>query len=90
MLIDKQTLLSRLRGHLLDVTFTKKDGTMRTMKCTLMPSYLPALTEEQKEKYKDKPPQESTLTNIVTVWEIDKGWRSFDINEIEDVQFAST
>jgi hypothetical protein len=89
-MIDKPQLINNLRKHILDIVFQKKDGSMRTMKCTLMPSYLPALTEEQEAKLKDKPSQESTLTNIVTVWEINVGWRSFDINEVQDVQFAST
>jgi hypothetical protein len=75
VVIDNVTnfLKNTLREKILEVTFTKKDGTERVMKCTLRPDLLPAQTdlEEQVEKRKPNP-------DVINVWDLDaNGWRSF-------------
>ena len=38
---EKNWLLGLLRSEVVDITFTKKDGSERIMKCTLMESKIP-------------------------------------------------
>lgn len=64
------------------VTFTKKDGTERVMKCTLEPNALPKV--ELKEDA--KPRKESTTS--MRVFDLEKNeWRSFTIKSVKQVQF---
>ena len=41
MVFTKENLLELLRNNLVTVTFTKVDGTERTMTCTLLGEYVP-------------------------------------------------
>jgi len=62
------------------VTFTKKDGTERVMKCTLQPELLPKI--EIKENA--KPRKESTTS--MRVFDLDKQeWRSFTIRNVKHI-----
>jgi hypothetical protein len=40
-LMNKHELKEIIQNGVVTVVFTKKDGTERTMKCTLLPEYLP-------------------------------------------------
>lgn len=52
------------------ITFTKKDGTERTMRCTLMESALPARDPNAQAK--------PHSADVQPVWDLDAGgWRSF-------------
>lgn len=65
------------------VTFTKKDGTERVMKCTLEESQLPKV--ELKED--TKPRKESTTS--MRVFDLEKQeWRSFTIKSIKKVEMT--
>lgn len=64
------------------VTFTKKDGTERVMKCTLNPDMLPpqVVTENKQER---KTPEHSMV-----VFDMDlKEWRSFVVKNVKRVEF---
>jgi WYL_2, Sm-like SH3 beta-barrel fold len=62
------------------ITFTKKDGTERVMKCTLEPSQLPKV--ELKED--TKPRKESTTS--MRVFDLEKNeWRSFTIKSVKRI-----
>ena len=64
-----------------DITFTKKDGTERVMKCTLRESV--AIPYEKKT---DRT-REGQL-NILPVWDLEAdGWRSVNLDTIKDVKF---
>lgn len=59
------------------VTFTKKDGTQRVMRCTLKPELLPAqpVTENKQERKKSD--------KTIAVYDLDAGgWRSFTIESV--------
>lgn len=82
---DWEKLESWLTGMLnidtVTVTFTKKDGTERVMKCTLSPKLLPEqpLTENKKERKKPE--------NTIAVYDVEsKGWRSFSIKSVKRIQ----
>ena len=65
------------------VTFTKKDGSERVMKCTLVPDQLPKV--EIKEDA--KPRKESTTS--MRVFDLEKNeWRSFTIKKVKQVNFT--
>ena len=82
---DKPEVIKLLRENKVQVVFTKKgDGEERTMNCTLISTYLPELTVEQKDRAGSKSPQEETLSLIIAVWDLDKnGWRSFDLRDVK-------
>lgn len=65
------------------VTFTKKDGSQRIMKCTLNPDQLPnvPVTEGKKERKVNE--------DVIAVYDLESaGWRSFTIKSVTNVQFT--
>jgi len=67
-----------LHTNFVQVVFTKKDGTERTMLCTLNPSKLPPQTDLEEEIQKRKPNE-----NVLAVYDMEKAdWRSFRIDSI--------
>ena len=83
----KVNLYNVLKGMLnmgsLQVTFTKKDGTERVMKCTTKLSNIP----------KDKQPiGESTITDneeVIRAYDIESnGWRSFRVKTVKTFEFV--
>lgn len=66
-----------------EVSFTKVDGTERTMFCTLNEAVLPP-----------SPLTESTVRrepnhNVLTVWDVEKdGWRSFRVDGVKSVTIS--
>jgi hypothetical protein len=79
---DKYDLiLENLKTNLAKVVFTKSDGTLRVMHCTLIKDYLP----EQKdlEEYTS-----NINKNAIPVWDIEhRGWRSFRIDSIQSIDY---
>lgn len=70
-------LKSELFNNIVNVTFVKKDGTQRLMRCTLRPDLLPAQTDL--EEAVSKTPSVTALA----VWDLDNdGWRSFRYDSI--------
>lgn len=76
-----------LRGYLsestITVTFTKKDGTSRVMKCTKQSDLIPA----------DKQPKGTGATptgDAVSVFDLDKQeWRSFNTGNITRIEWGT-
>jgi hypothetical protein len=67
-----------LRNHVLNVHFTKADGTERAMICTLNQQEIPA------ELMPSKPAKESQ--ELVRVFDLEmEGWRSFRIASVTNV-----
>lgn len=65
------------------VTFTKKDGTERVMRCTLKPEDLPKV--ELKEDKKERKKSEDSLA----VFDLEaNGWRSFVIKSVKRVNIS--
>lgn len=74
-------LRNMLRDHNCEVTFTKVDGTIRTMPCTLRPEVIPA-----RDASKVTEAKEPTYKNI-SVWCLDKNeWRSFRVANVKEVK----
>lgn len=78
---SQQLLKTRLKHENLLVTFTKKDGTERTMRCTLNASSIttPSVPKEQSTR--------SVPTTSLAVYDVDKKeWRSFRWDSILEVK----
>jgi hypothetical protein len=73
-------LRSDLANSIAIITFTKRDGSSRVMKCTLAPEHLPArdsLVEDE-----ERLPNPETLV----VWDLEVGaWRSFRLDSIKRI-----
>ena len=72
---EKLNLTNLLHCSNIEVTFTKKDGTERVMRCTLQPEFLPESIE--KEGIRVSNPE------VQSVWDVDNaGWRSFRFDSV--------
>lgn len=79
---SKESLQNLLRSFVATVTFTKKDGTERVMKCTLKQDI--AIPHERKTD-RVKEPKEDMLP----VWDLDQGaWRTITVPNILSVEIA--
>jgi len=75
--LKKERIHTLLKSNVVEVKFTKVDGTERVMNCTLKPSLIP---EEAKPKT-DKHGAE----HVLPVWDVDKeDWRSFRVDNVHD------
>jgi len=67
-----------LQTGVANVSFIKKDGTVRNLLCTLMAEHLPAQTDLEEAVQKKTPNPE-----VLAVWDLDnQGWRSFRYDSI--------
>lgn len=75
---DEQVNLTELlRSSIVEVTFTKVDGTERVMRCTLQPQYLPESIEKEGVKVRNP--------DVQSVWDIDiNAWRSFRFDSVKE------
>ena len=83
MEIDREMLVKNLKKMDAEVTFTKLNGDVRVIKCTLQASVVPA---------KKTSPAESKVVNpdVLPVWDIEKSaWRSFRYDTITNVKFMA-
>jgi hypothetical protein len=77
----REYLINLLKENECTVTFTKVDGTVRSMPCTLDAARLPAqvITESKKTR--------AFKPDVVSVFCTDKGeWRSFRVMNVTDIQ----
>lgn len=70
-----------LKTEKVELTFKKKDGTIRVMNCTLLESELPE-TEKNKEAQKEN---EASMP----VFDLDKKeWRAFRFDSVKQINFT--
>lgn len=78
-IMKRDQIVKKLKTGEVIVTFTKKDGTERVMKCTLKEDLVPSSELESKGR---KPNLE-----ILSVWDLEKdAWRSFRLDSIKTVE----
>ena len=76
MEFTKESIRSLLQNNVMNVQFTKSDGNIRNMVCTLQENFI---WPYEKKTDKVKPENDQVLA----VWEIEKqAWRSFRIDSI--------
>jgi len=77
----RETIAAMLRRNDCIVTFTKKDGTERKMKCTLKEGV--AIPYEKKT---DRTREGSV--EILPVWDLEaNGWRSINVSTMQSLEF---
>ena len=83
MNISRDDLKEELKKHQLAVTFTKKDGTARTILCTLRDSVLQSLPVQEKKT--DRVKQDNP--DVLAVYDLEnQAWRSFRMDSITSVE----
>jgi len=71
--------MNMLSKGVVNIKFTKTDGSERDMKCTLMEEII-----KPHEKKTDREKKQNE--NVISVWDVDKeGWRSFRFDSIISV-----
>jgi len=76
-MFEKQHLKDLLHKNVMSVTFLKRDGTVRQMKCTLRED-LVVPHEKSTERVKQQ------NDDVLAVWDIDKkAWRSFRYDSVQ-------
>jgi hypothetical protein len=78
----KKWLRSNLKSGLVTVTFIKKDGTERVMKCTTNPTYVmfkdPTILESKKERKVNE--------DVMPVFDTEAGhWKSFRWDSVKSI-----
>ena len=78
-MVTKNELIEMLKERIINVKFTKTDGSVRSMKCTLNEKIVPS--------YENKSGREKNINNnIVVVWDTEKeDWRSFRYDSVIEV-----
>ena len=75
----RKWLAGILEQSVVEITFTKKDGTERVMNCTLLEDYLPEITGAGR----------SAGSDALAVFDVDAdGWRSFRWDSIKAVKLS--
>lgn len=79
--IFKTKLVDVLKEGIVTVTFTKKDGTKRVMRCTLDPRIIPSVDSSRTKAERKK------SNAVLPVYDVsEKGWRSFQLHSINVVE----
>ena len=77
----RDKLIGKLKNNVCIVVFEKKDGTERSMKCTLQEGVIPEATKEDPLSQKKI---RSLNEEVIPVWDTEKkGWRSFRIDSVK-------
>ena len=81
--MTREEILSQLQQGICRVTFTKVNGEVRTMPCTLKSDLLPVASVAQLSE--DKKTRKVNEDNV-SVWCTDKNeWRSFKVANVTEV-----
>lgn len=74
-----------LRDYVVSITFTKKDGTERVMKCTLNSDIVP----DEPVSEDTESPKRSQPEGVIRVWDVEAdGWRSFRTDSVKEISFS--
>ena len=83
MVFTRENLLDLLRNNVVTVTFTKVDGTERTMTCTLLGEYVPNAGNGSMQLLQENNTRGDAN---ISVWDTQvQGWRSFRISSVKSV-----
>jgi hypothetical protein len=84
MNIVREDIISLLMKNILEVNFTKKDGSNRKMVCSLQEKHLPEQIDLVETINKTK------NLEVISAWDLEKNsWRSFRIDSITDYKVIS-
>ena len=78
---EKDWLRTLLHESVVGITFTKKDGNERLMKCTLLESKIPS-------EFTPKGSEKAKSDEVLPVFDVENdGWRSFRWDSITKIEF---
>ncbi|MDB4786103.1 SH3 beta-barrel fold-containing protein [bacterium] len=81
--MNRSTVIEQLKSEIINITFTKVDGSTRNMKATLSENEIPSASSGSTTK---KSPETSQA-----VWDTEvNGWRSFKWDSIKEVNGVAT
>ena len=85
--ITKEELVEKLLVEEISVTFTKADGTDRTMLCTKQFSKIPQEFHPKTDKVVKLDEKGNVIeTDLISVWDLEKqGWRSFNFSKVKEI-----
>jgi hypothetical protein len=79
----REELINDLKTHILAVTFTKANGEVRRMLCTLKEGMLPTITEVTV----DRREYNQHSLEAIAVWDLEKNdWRAFRVDSVLEVE----
>jgi hypothetical protein len=79
---EKDWLIGLLRSEIVQLTFTKKDGSERIMKCTLAEQKIP-------QEFAPKGTDRAKNDEAVAVFDLENnGWRSFRWDSLTNIEFT--
>lgn len=82
-MMTKDEIASILSKNVATVSFTKSDGTVRDMLCTLREDFIPQKEENKKKTRKASP-------DTLPVWDVENSaWRSFRIDSVDFIKINS-
>lgn len=89
-----EQLKSELEKHVVNFTYTKKDGTERQATGTLNPKFIEAAEKaaghEPKDKAEDSVKKRKKNEKIFAYYDVDKqSWRSFNIDNLVSFEIVS-
>lgn len=86
MKLTKEQIVEALKANVCTVTFTKLNGEVRKMPCTLREDIVPVYERKTPVKEAVKPEEEKDSNPTLSVWCTDKqGWRSFRVDNVTAV-----
>lgn len=78
--MTRQEMIEKLVNGKCKVIFTKKDGTERTMMCTLSEDMIPQATKDDPLSQKKV---RAVNEEVLPVWDVEaEGWRSFRVDSV--------
>ena len=78
----KNWLKGVMQTEIVNLTFRKTDGTLRNMRCTLLPKLLPEAIVSDKSKRK-------VSEESLAVFDLEKNeWRSFRYDSVTEIKFT--
>ena len=85
--ITKDELVEKLLVEEVSVTFTKADGTDRTMLCTKQFSKIPQEFHPKTDKVVKLDENGNVIeTDFISVWDLEiQGWRSFNFGKVKEI-----
>lgn len=85
--ITKDELVEKLQQEVVQLKFTKADGSVRHMVCTKNIIHIPEEFHPKTDKVVKLDENGNPIeTDLVTVWDMEaKGWRSFNFGKVIEI-----
>ena len=78
--VSREAIVEMLREGVVRVKFTKKDGDIRDMKCTLLSSHIP----QDKQPTGTAGPIDESVVRVYDI--VAEGWRSFLVSNVLSIE----